>query len=237
LGGKRDGLMDNRASLKNTPETGRITRSLSTRMTFHAAAAGASPLVRPPVPYDGKLFTIADLEALPCEVPSGSVDYELDDGRLITISPPVIERSIVQTHLMFSLHDYELERRLGVAYGRVAVVLWRNPDRLVSPAAAFQFNHSRPPKLSPEGYLETVPEVVVEIRCRYTSEPYLERKISDYLLAGARAVVVAEPATETIVIHRSHANPQKFGPDAVLELEDVLPGFRCSVTRIFSEDH
>jgi Uma2 family endonuclease len=35
-----------------------------------------------------KLFTIADLDLLPSELPSGPVRYELHHGRLITMPPP-----------------------------------------------------------------------------------------------------------------------------------------------------
>ena len=38
-----------------------------------------------------RLFTAADLEALPSELPSGPIDYELDNGRLVFIMvPPAI---------------------------------------------------------------------------------------------------------------------------------------------------
>jgi Uma2 family endonuclease len=36
-----------------------------------------------------RLLTAADLETFPTELPSGSVDYELDNGRLVlTMAPP-----------------------------------------------------------------------------------------------------------------------------------------------------
>jgi Uma2 family endonuclease len=194
------------------------------------------PTDRLPVTYNGKLFTIADLDVFPPEVPSGPVDFELDNGHLVPQGPPVFERSTAQTYLMLQLHRYECDRRLGIAYGRVAVVLWRNPDRLVTPAAAFLLNRSQPPRLSPEGYLETVPELVVEVSCRNTSEAYLERKVADYLAAGSQTVAVADTATKSIVVHRKASDPQVFGQDATLELDDVLPGFRCAVAGAFSDE-
>jgi hypothetical protein len=61
---------------------------------------------RPPVHYGGKRFTIADLEAFPREVPSGPVDFELDNGRLVPIGAPVLERSTAQTYLMHILPGF-----------------------------------------------------------------------------------------------------------------------------------
>jgi hypothetical protein len=37
-------------------------------------------------------LTAADLAALPTDLPSGSVKYELDDGRLVPMSPPGNQR-------------------------------------------------------------------------------------------------------------------------------------------------
>jgi Uma2 family endonuclease len=199
-----------------------------------SVAFGPFPTVRAPVPVEGKLFTIADLDALPQEVPSGPADYELDNGVLITTGPPVLLQSIAQTNLLYQLTLQGSDRGLGSARLRVGIVLWRNPDRLVSPAASFILKRSLPPQLSPEGFLARVPELVVEITSQYTSIPYLERKVSDYLVAGAQAVLVADPVKNTIVVYRSASDPQMFGEEAELIVEDVLPGFRCPVAELFN---
>jgi hypothetical protein len=39
-------------------------------------------------PYQPKLFTAADLDLLPTELPSGPVLYEIHHGRLVTLCPP-----------------------------------------------------------------------------------------------------------------------------------------------------
>ena len=38
--------------------------------------------------YEPKLLTVADLAALPSELPSGTVRYELHHGVLVTMPPP-----------------------------------------------------------------------------------------------------------------------------------------------------
>jgi hypothetical protein len=38
-------------------------------------------------PGGQRLLTVADLAALPADLPSGTVKYKLDDGRLILIDP------------------------------------------------------------------------------------------------------------------------------------------------------
>lgn len=35
-----------------------------------------------------RLFTVADVAAMPTSLPTGDVRYELDDGELVTTPPP-----------------------------------------------------------------------------------------------------------------------------------------------------
>ena len=48
----------------------------------------ASVLQQPQLPPPKRLLTAADLAALPDELPSGPVKYELDQGRLVTLMAP-----------------------------------------------------------------------------------------------------------------------------------------------------
>src|SRR5262245_47110952 len=109
-------------------------------------------------------FTIADVAVLPSELPSGPARYELDNGRLVVFPAHTSNHAsvscIISAHLMFQGHY----RGHGKARGSVGIVLWRNPDRLVVPDAAFITNASLPVRRSPEDYLETIPELIVEVR-------------------------------------------------------------------------
>ena len=52
----------------------------------------------------------------------------------------------------------------GEAFSEISVILRRNPDRVVGPDAAFVVKRSLPVRMLPEGYFETIPDLVVEIR-------------------------------------------------------------------------
>lgn len=192
------------------------------------------PFDRPPLVCDGKRFSIADLEALPSEVPSGPVDYELDDGRLITMVPTGDFHAATQAKLACELIIQGERRGLGVARTEGGVVLWRRPDRLVGPDVAFILARSLPVRRSPEGYLETIPELIIEVRSKNDSREYLERKTADYLTAGAWLVLIADPETKTITAHRPDGSLRTFGERDVLTLDGVLPDFRAAVADLFA---
>jgi Uma2 family endonuclease len=197
-------------------------------------SSGTFSEIRMPILY-GKRFSIADLTALPTEVPSGPVDYELDNGSLVTMVPPGDEHGGVQAKFSREFLNQGQDRKLGVARAEVGIVLWRNPDRLVGADAAFILTRSLPLRRTPEGYLETIPEIVVEVRSKNDTGPYVERKVADYLHAGVRMVLVPDPATKTITAFEPNGVSKTFAENDELTLGNLLPDFRASVAEFFND--
>jgi Uma2 family endonuclease len=90
-----------------------------------------------------------------------------------------------------------------------------------------------PIRLSREGYLETIPDLVVEVRSPNDTQPEVLHKVQDYLTAGARVVWVADPQAQTITIHRRDQQPQVLAAPDTLTAEDIIPGFRVLVQDMF----
>jgi Uma2 family endonuclease len=182
-----------------------------------------------------RLLTVADLAVLPSELPSGPVRYELDNGKLVIMPPPGDIHGAVEANITAEL-KYQGEK-LGhgkARCGEVAVILWRNPDRVVGADAAFIASTSLPLRLSREGYLETMPELVVEVRSKNDTQPEIDQKVADYLQAGVRVVWVANPATETVTAYRRGQAPQVLGAQDTLTVDDVIPGFKMPVRDVFA---
>lgn len=117
----------------------------------------------------------------------------------------------------------------GQIRGDVGVLLARNPDHLLGPDAAFIVKSSCPPRLSPEGYLLTVPELVVEVRSKSDTQPKIDEKVRDYLAAGVVLVWVADPDARTVTAHRPDQAPAVFTAADTLTADPVIPGFAVPV--------
>jgi Uma2 family endonuclease len=182
-----------------------------------------------------RLFTVADLAALPSELPSGSVRWELDDGRLVVMAPPGYIHGRCEGKLTAQLMVQGEERGHGRGVcGEVAIILRRNPDRVVGADAAFITTQSLPVRLSREGYLETIPELVVEVRSPNDTQPEIERKVNEYLQAGVRVVWVPDPERQIVTAYRNGQPPQVFAAADTLTVPDVIPGFAMPVRDIFA---
>jgi Uma2 family endonuclease len=191
-----------------------------------ATVAPVMPSPAPPVP---RLLTAADLAALPDELPSGPVKYELDDGRLTLMPAPGDVHSAVSSNVAAHLKVQGEWAGHGKARDAVSVILRHNPDRVVGTDACFIANASLPLKLSPEGYLETIPDLVVEVRSKNDTMAELERKAGEYLAAGAKLVWVIDPLRSVAVVYEAGHTPRTLGVGDELTAEGIIPEFRLSV--------
>jgi len=181
-----------------------------------------------------RLLTVADLAVLPSELPSGPVLYELDNGKLVVMPPPGDIHGALESNLITQLKIQGEERGLGKARsGEVMIILRRNPDRVVGADALFIVNSSLPIRRSTEGFLETIPDLVLEVRSKNDTLAKIQRKVGEYLTAGVQVVWVADPFNETVTAYRRGRKPRVFTTRDTLTVEDIIPGFQMPVADVF----
>jgi Uma2 family endonuclease len=196
----------------------------------------ASVIEEPRMPANRRLLTVADLAALPEDLPSGPVKYELDQGRLVTLmAPPGSDHGRTQLRIGTILFMHATALGLGEAFAEVGIILRRNPDTVVAPDAAFVAKKSLPVRTSREGYLETIPELVVEVRSKNDTTAELLVKAEQYLKAGVQIVWIIDPAAKKLTICRQHQDVQELGHGGTLTAEGVIPGFQVAVAEVFGQ--
>ena len=199
------------------------------------ATVDGEPLVQP-FEVCTRLFTAADLERMPSDLPSGPIDFELDNGRLVPLMvPPGNLHGATQLRIGTQLMVQGELKGHGKARTEVGVILWRNPDRVVTPDVLFIANKSLPIRTSPEGYIESIPELVVEVRSKNDSQKYVERKVRHYLKAGVEVVWVPDSTVKTVTVHLQIGEPKVYRESDTLELPGLVPEFSMRVGDAFSE--
>lgn len=182
--------------------------------------------------YFPRLLTCADLEALPEELPSGTVRYELHDGVLVIMAPPGGIHSLATVRFVKYFLIHGEDKGLGRTYVEITLLLRRNPDHVLVPDVAFLSKDKFPPVMSPQGYLETIPELIVEVRSPSNTLAELARKAADYLQAGALVVWVADPVAERILVYRSGQPVRIVAKDEILDVPEVIHGFAVRVKEL-----
>jgi Uma2 family endonuclease len=181
-----------------------------------------------------RLLTAEDLATLPEEINGQAVKYELFDGELVIMAPPAGGHSVTSLSLNAYLLFHAQHKGLGKAFDEIGVLLRRKPDRVVGADGAFVLEKSLPVNYSKQGWLITIPEIIVEVRSKNDSMPEVVSKVEEYLEAGSVLVWVPDPRHKTVTEYRRDASPVVFKNEDMLVC-DLLPGFAVPVKNLFDD--
>ena len=184
-------------------------------------------------------LTAADLAALPEMLPSGPVSYELFAGQLIMMSPPADNHGEIQAAISGELGIQAVKLGFGKVWVGSGFVIRSIPDTtLFGPDVAFICTARLPVKNSKEGFIETIPDLVVEVRSKNDTKAYLAEKVKTYLAGGVGQVWVAEPESRSITIFQPGAEPQQVEPAGTITDREfpLIPGLKLVLAEVFPKD-
>lgn len=125
-------------------------------------------------------------------------------------------------------HDLGIVRPDGLAY-----VLRRSPDQVRIPDVSFVAWDAVPDGEISEGFWEGAPTLAVEVVSPNDRADDIHDRVQDYLEAGSSQVWVLWPRRQSLSVYRPDADTRELGPDALLQAEDILPGFNVRVGDLF----
>ena len=159
---------------------------------------------------------------------------ELIEGRIVPMSPTKLRHGRYEYRLAKFIGLFVEQHNLGeVMVGEVGIYVRRDPDTIRA-ADLLYISHERLAKASADDFLNVAPELVVEIMSPSDRWLDVRRKLRDYFSAGVDAVLVVEPDEQIISVFRSATEVSEFSADALLVIEDILPGFTLPVAEIFT---
>ena len=167
-------------------------------------------------------------------MPDDGRRYELVEGELIGMAPAGGRHGHVAMQIGWRIAEHVVKNGLGTAFAaETGFLLTRNPDTVRAPDAAFISADRLPPGGINAGFIEIVPDLVVEVASPGDSSPELQAKTEEWLRFGVRMVWVAYPNTRSIAVYLSMENVRILNVGDEIEGVPVLPGFRCPVDDIF----
>ena len=182
------------------------------------------------IPAPRSLMTAEEL----FELPDDGYCYELVDGDLVRMTPAGGEHGVVTARVGHVLQEYIDTHGGGVCCGaETGFILRRTPDVVRAPDAAFVSGERVPKSGIPKSYWPFAPDLAVEVPSPNDRFSDVHLKIAEYFAAGTRLVWIVEPATRRVHVYRSLHDVQVVEEDDELIGDDVLPGFRCAVKRLF----
>ncbi len=166
--------------------------------------------------------------------PDPGYPEELVQGRIVSMPPATPRHGKVcgkTTRLMGNFVD---DRDIGhVLSNDSGVVTGRDPDTVRGADVCFYSYAKLPKGKLPVGYLNIVPDLVVEVRSDDDRWRDILAKLHEYLDAGVKVVIVLDPDPERAHVFRPDQAPRELGPDDELTVPDLLGDFRVAVRRFF----
>ena len=132
------------------------------------------------------------------------------------------------------LVNHVIPRRLGQVGGTDGgVLIERNPDTVREPDIYYVSAERQPLDDQSEGYLEVIPELVVEIVSPSDSPREVNDKTQMWLAHGVLMALEVYPAERAVMVHRPGQPAVTLTGDDALDGGDVLPGFTLPLRDIF----
>jgi Uma2 family endonuclease len=173
------------------------------------------------------LVTADELERLPRD----DRRYELVDGRVIPMSPVNFQHGKVVLQLGFLLSRYLRSQPVGVVVTEVGFRLAFGPDTVRAPDIAFIRTDRIP--ANAKVFFTGPPDVAIEVLSPDDRPADVRAKVDQYLARGVALVVVVDPNQRTVTTSRLTTPTATVHADEVLDLSDVIAGFRCPLREIF----
>ncbi|MDG3002884.1 Uma2 family endonuclease [Paludisphaera mucosa] len=160
---------------------------------------------------------------------------ELVDGVLVEKGMGYVE-SLIAGAIYAMIRGFVRARKLGVASVADGPYLIA-PGLILIPDVAF-VSWERCPggRVSRRAVAEVVPDLAVEVLSASNTRAEMDRKRQAYFDAGTSSVWMVSTHERTIAIYdRGIDEPRKYGEGDVIELQEILPGFRLSLAELFGE--
>jgi Uma2 family endonuclease len=177
-----------------------------------------------------RLMTAEEFAELP-NPPDGS-QQELVKGMIVSEPLPDFIHGVCCACVGGCLAGFVHGARRGVVTNKCGVILARNPDTVRGPDVAF-WSRDRLPELPRRGYPNVAPDLVVEILSPSDVFTKVQKKVQDYLNAGARLIWILVPEDRSIAVFRAGKPSSVLTNGETLSGEDVLAGFSCPIAELF----
>ncbi len=185
----------------------------------------------------GTLMTAEEFIRLPRE---DGWHYELAEGRLVRMPLAGYNHDVVVSRLAARLLPFVEEHNLGECTLSQAGYLLSHrgePDTVRSPDLAFVSSVRTPRPNTPESiaFPRLAPDLVVEVVSPSQYRPEMFERAKMWLSSGVQLVWIIWPQSKQVEVWQ----PTGETPTAILGVNDtldglnVIPGFTCSVARLF----
>lgn len=160
--------------------------------------------------------------------------FELDQGEVIEVPLQGEVHGFVCWRVIMALSEYVTRRRSGhLLTNNCGLIVTRDPDTVRGPDVML-FLSDRSLDQAHWGYVERIPNLVVEVFSASDQPGKLNRRIDQYHRRGVPLVWVVYPEERMVNVCRPNEFPKVLDESDDLTGNGVLPDFSCRVLDLFT---
>ncbi len=190
-----------------------------------------APALTPPSSTKNRRYTADELLEISTD---SNHSYELIQGELIIMAPAGAEHGDTALGLGARMRVFADDNDLGAVFAaETGFQLEQKPDTVRAPDVGFVHKNRLPNGKVPRSYFPGAPDLAVEVVSPGDRADEIDDKVKCWLRYGTRLVWLLVPKTRSITVYRIDGTAQVLNLNDTLDGEDVLPGFRFPVNRLF----
>lgn len=169
------------------------------------------------------------------DMPYDGVRRELVQGEIREMTPAGHDHGHIAFELGLLIGQYVKAHGLGRMYAaetgfRVAT----GPDTVLAPDVAFVARERVAIGSGARGYFPAAPDLAAEVVSPNDRYSDVAEKVSQWLAAGTRMVLVVDPRTRSVSVHQPSRLVARLADSDVIDGGDVVPGLQIPVRDIFA---
>lgn len=180
--------------------------------------------------FTSPLMTAEEYMQLPDE--DGFRD-ELINGEVIRMPSPGLPHGRMSIRLAGPLSQFVWDKDLGEVFLDSGFKLTSNPDTVLAPDISFITKQRLEEGPDTEGYWPRPPDLACEVLSPSDRPSTVTKRIDIFFKSGVRQVWIINRKKSTVTVYRSPSDSTTFFGSDYLEADDMFPGFRISLERIF----
>jgi Uma2 family endonuclease len=167
--------------------------------------------------------------------PNDGFRYELVQGKMRRMSPAGFHHGRLIMNIATPLDQYVRTHKLGVVCAaETGFLLATDPDTVRAADVAFIRQERIRAATVHEGYWPGAPDLAIEVISPHDLYTEVDEKVTDWLEAGTRMVLIVNPRKRTITVYRSLLQIVVLRERDLLDGADVVPGWTMPVADIFA---
>ena len=168
-------------------------------------------------------------------MPDDGFRYELVQGELRRMSPAGFHHGRLIMNIATPLDHHVRTHKLGVVCAaETGFLLTSDPDTVRAADVAFIRQERIEQAAEPEGYWPGAPDLAVEVVSPNDLYTEVDEKVTDWLEAGTRLVVIINPRKRTVTVYHSLLQIVVLREQDMLDGGDVVPGWSLPIANIFA---